>query len=52
MDSLHSIGKTVILVTHNESLTRHAEKVLVLADGKVSSLQTREELDLARESAS
>jgi len=45
MDQLHSLGKTIILVTHNASLTRHAQKVMVLADGKIESLHTREELD-------
>jgi putative ABC transport system ATP-binding protein len=49
MDQLHSMGKTIILVTHNASLTRHAEKVMVLADGKIESLHTREDLDAAGE---
>jgi len=49
MDQLHGLGKTIILVTHNASLTRHAEKVMVLADGKIQSLHTREEIDEAGE---
>ena len=49
MDQLHSMGKTIILVTHNASLTRHAQKVMVLADGKIESLHTREDLDAAGE---
>jgi len=49
MDQLHGLGKTIILVTHNASLTRHAQKVMVLADGKIQSLHTREEIDEAGE---
>jgi putative ABC transport system ATP-binding protein len=49
MDQMHSMGKTIILVTHNASLTRHAEKVMVLADGKIESLHTREEIDATGE---
>jgi len=49
MDQLHGLGKTIILVTHNASLTRHAERVMVLADGKIESLRTREAIDAAGE---
>ena len=45
MDQLHAMGKTIILVTHNAALTRHAGHVLVLADGKVERLMTRDEID-------
>ena len=47
MDQLHSLGKTIILVTHNATLTGHAQKVMVLADGRIESLHSREELDAA-----
>ncbi len=50
-DELHDLGMTVILVTHNRALTTRAERVLVLADGKVDSLKTREELDREKEVA-
>ncbi|MBN2491298.1 MAG: ABC transporter ATP-binding protein [Planctomycetes bacterium] len=49
MDQLHGMGKTIILVTHNAALTRHAEKVMVLADGRIESLRTRAEADAAGE---
>ncbi len=50
-DELHDLGMTVVLVTHNRSLTSRAERVLTLADGKVVSIMTREELDRAKEAA-
>ncbi len=50
-DELHDLGMTVVLVTHNRSLTSRAERVLTLADGKVESVMTREELDLRKEAA-
>ena len=41
MDQLHELGKTIILVTHNASLTRCAEKVMVLADGRIESIKSQ-----------
>ncbi len=39
LDELHGLGKTIVLVTHNENLAERAERVLVLADGKIESIQ-------------
>ncbi len=50
-DELHDLGMTVVLVTHNQALTSRAERVLTLADGKVVSVMTREEMDRAEEAA-
>jgi len=47
MDRLHGLGKTIILVTHNPALTRRAEYVLSLADGRIESLKRRAEIDAA-----
>lgn len=33
--SLHSQGQTIILVTHEENVAKHAERKLVLIDGKI-----------------
>lgn len=36
-DELHSLGKTLILVTHDESISRHAKRAIRLRDGNVES---------------
>ncbi len=36
-DRIHAAGNTVILVTHDPSIARHARRVVQLLDGKVSS---------------
>jgi len=35
LDSLHERGRTVVVVTHNETLARRAERVVRLRDGRV-----------------
>jgi putative ABC transport system ATP-binding protein len=37
LDELHARGRTVVLVTHNETLARRAERVVRLRDGRVES---------------
>jgi len=37
MDKLHAEGNTIILVTHDEELSRHAERVVRLRDGLIVS---------------
>jgi putative ABC transport system ATP-binding protein len=37
LDELHARGRTVVIVTHNESLARRAERVVVLRDGRVEA---------------
>ena len=34
-DALHRSGNTVILVTHEADIARHADRQVVLRDGKV-----------------
>jgi putative ABC transport system ATP-binding protein len=35
LDALHAQGSTIVLVTHNESLARRAERLVTLRDGRV-----------------
>ena len=37
LDSLHAEGRTIILVTHNETLARQAERMIRLRDGRVEA---------------
>lgn len=34
-DSLHKEGRTIILVTHDESVAKHAKRIVRIADGKI-----------------
>ena len=36
-DDLHEQGKTIILVTHDENISRHTGRAIRLRDGKVES---------------
>jgi putative ABC transport system ATP-binding protein len=36
LDGLHADGRTVVLVTHNESLARRAERRIELRDGRIA----------------
>ncbi|MBI3192784.1 MAG: ATP-binding cassette domain-containing protein, partial [Pedosphaera parvula] len=40
-DKLHAQGKTLILVTHDNEVARHAQRCLRLRDGRVESDQRR-----------
>ncbi len=37
LDDIHSKGNTIILVTHEEDIARHAHRIIRLIDGEVSS---------------
>jgi putative ABC transport system ATP-binding protein len=36
-DTLHSEGQTIILVTHEDHIARHAQRTIRLRDGKIES---------------
>jgi putative ABC transport system ATP-binding protein len=42
-DDLHRQGKTIILVTHDENISRHAERAIRLRDGQIESDVKREQ---------
>lgn len=37
LDDIHSLGNTIILVTHEEDIARHAHRIIRLIDGEISS---------------
>ena len=37
LDELHSAGQTIILVTHEDYIAEHAERVVRLKDGLIES---------------
>ena len=37
LDGLHTAGNTIVLVTHEDSIARHARRVLRLHDGRIAS---------------
>ncbi len=40
---IHAAGNTVVLVTHDEGIARHAQRIVRLLDGRISSDLVREE---------
>jgi putative ABC transport system ATP-binding protein len=38
-DEIHKSGHTVILVTHDENIGEHADRIVKLLDGKIASDQ-------------
>lgn len=37
LDDIHSLGNTVIVVTHEEDIARHSHRIIRLMDGEISS---------------
>lgn len=37
LDNIHKLGNTIILVTHEEDIARHAHRIIRLIDGEVAS---------------
>jgi putative ABC transport system ATP-binding protein len=42
LDDIHSLGNTIILVTHEENIAQHAHRIIRLIDGEVSSDEVNE----------
>jgi len=42
-DQLHAEGQTIILVTHEESVARHAKRIIRMKDGRINSDLSTEE---------
>jgi putative ABC transport system ATP-binding protein len=40
-DGLHAQGQTIVMVTHEADIAAHAERVVVLRDGRIASDETR-----------
>jgi len=36
LDKIHELGNTVIVVTHEEDIARHAHRIIKLMDGEVA----------------
>jgi putative ABC transport system ATP-binding protein len=43
LQELHSQGITVVLVTHDDEVARHAERVVKIRDGRIVSVEVVEE---------
>lgn len=43
-DEIHKAGNTIILVTHEEDIAKHAHRIIRLKDGNIESDQLNEEL--------
>jgi putative ABC transport system ATP-binding protein len=39
-ENLHRQGNTIILVTHENDIARHAHRIIYIRDGKIASDQT------------
>ncbi len=42
-DFSHSLGKTVVLITHNQSLASFADRIFLFRDGEIHRILTKEE---------
>lgn len=40
---IHSLGNTIILVTHEESIARYAHRIIRLLDGKIDKIETNDQ---------
>jgi len=43
-DEIHSMGNTIIIVTHEDFIARHAERIIKLMDGEIESDMANEDV--------
>ena len=48
LDEIHAKGNTIILVTHEEDIARHAHRIIRLIDGEVASDKVNKEVISAK----
>jgi putative ABC transport system ATP-binding protein len=44
MEEIHKLGNTIIVVTHEEDIARHAHRIIRLIDGNVASDELNENI--------
>jgi ABC-type lipoprotein export system ATPase subunit len=49
-DQLNTEGRTIIVITHDLSVAKHARRILTLRDGRIESDQTNENFKKSRTS--
>ena len=47
VDELHATGQTIIVVTHEPNIVKHAHRVVTLRDGLIESHNARDDGPLA-----
>ena len=50
-DQLNAEGRTIIVITHDPSVAKHARRILTLRDGRIESDQTNENFQKSRTSS-
>ena len=36
LDAMHAEGRTIVMITHEDDVAAHAERVITLRDGRIS----------------
>ena len=44
LEDIHALGNTIIVVTHEEDIARHAHRIIRLIDGKIDSDEINEDI--------
>ncbi len=51
IERVHANGQTMILVTHDNSIAKYADRIVTIKDGNIINIQTKEEFDPKEEIA-